>query len=456
MLSNKLQLLLESMRRLVRRGNVQNLSRLIAKTRPADLAHLFRFMNDPERAQVFALIEDLDTRAEVVSELDSRLAAEIVGGLKPDRAVEILREVPNDDVADILGKMAEEQAEALLAKMKDQESEQVSELMQFGDDTAGGIMSPDFFALAEETTAQAAIEKLRSATDVEMAFYIYVLDEHGHLVGVSSLRKLVVTKPDTPLSAIMESSVVRVSTDTDQEEVARLVHRYGFLAIPVVDEDNVLVGIVTVDDVIDVIREEATEDILKMAGAGETFSEEQTPLRAVRNRLPWLFAAWIGGVASIWVIGAYEHTLQQVAVLAAFIPVIMGMGGNIGNQAATLVVRGLALGRINVGQLGRVLGKQTLVGAILGTLFGALLALVAFFLFRGELGESLKTLPLVVGLSIFAQMLIAAFIGTLLPMIFEKFKVDPAVATGPFVTTSMDIIGVVVYFNLAVLFLGLS
>jgi len=454
-LSNKLQLLLESMRRLVRRGNVQNLSRLIVKTRPADLAHLLRFMSEPERAQIFALIDDLESCAEVVSELDSAIAAEIVEGLTVDRAVEILREVPNDDVADILGEMDEEQAEALLARMKAQESEQVSELMQFGEDTAGGIMSPDFFALDEETTAQAAIEQLRSATDVEMAFYIYVQDEHGHLVGVSSLRQLVVTKPDTPLSEIMEPSVVRVSTDTDQEEVARLVHRYGFLAVPVVDEHNVLVGIVTVDDVIDVIREEATEDILKMAGAGDTLSEEQTPLRAVRNRLPWLLAAWIGGVASIWVIGAYEHTLQQVAVLAAFIPVIMGMGGNIGNQAATLVVRGLALGRINLAQMGRVLGKQSLVGAILGVLFGALLALVALLLFRDDMSDGLTLLPLVVGLSISVQMVVAAFIGTLLPMVFEKFKVDPAVATGPFVTTSMDIVGVVVYFNFAVLLLEL-
>ncbi|MFC1706006.1 magnesium transporter [Planctomycetota bacterium] len=461
MLANKVQLLLGTIRRLVRRGNVQNLRKLVLKTRPEDLAVGFQFLGELEREHVFGVIpaEELEYCAELIGTLDPALAAAVLQSLKVERAVEILRKIPSDDVADILGEFDEERAEALLARMKDQESDQLAELMHYGDDTAGGIMSPDFFSLPEKTTAQEAIEQLREATDVEMAFYIYVRDEHGHLVGCCSLRQLVVTAPDTPLSEIMTPNVIRVNTETDQEEVARLVHRYGFLAVPVVDEHNLLVGIVTVDDIIDVIREEATEDILKMAGAGYDLSEEQSPMRAVRNRLPWLFAAWIGGVASIWVIGAYEEQLHKLAVLAAFIPVIMGMGGNIGNQAAALVVRGLALGRISVGQLGWVLGTQTLVGAILGVFFGGLLGVVAYVLFGQEsvaLGVGPIRLPLVVGLAIWSQMLIAAFLGTLLPMVFERFKVDPAVATGPFVTTSMDIIGIVVYFNIAVLFLNLA
>lgn len=449
MLSSKSMLLIESIRRLARRGNVQNLRKIVGKTRPADLAHVFTFLAENERGQVFRVIENTEKSSELLSELESGIAADIVEDLEPQKAYEILRLVPNDDLADILEEMDEEKAESILALMKDPESEQVSELMQFGSDTAGGIMSPDIFALPRDTTAQESIDKLRGDKDVEMAFYIYVKDDLGHLVGVCSLRQLVVNKPDTPISEIMETSVVRVNTDTDQEEVARLVHRYGLLAVPVVDDHNVLVGIVTVDDVIDVIREEATEDILKMAGAGESIADEQKPLRAVRNRLPWLFAAWVGGVASIWVIGAYENALQKVVVLAAFIPVIMGMGGNIGNQAATLVVRGLALGRINISEIGRVLVRQGVIAVILGIVFGGLLALVVFIFFREYITVGMTMLPLVVGLAIFAQMVIAALLGSLLPMLFERFRVDPAVATGPLVTTSMDLLGIVIYFNIA-------
>ncbi|NOZ85368.1 MAG: magnesium transporter [Deltaproteobacteria bacterium] len=455
MLSNRLQLLLESTRRLVRRGNVQNLRKLALKARAPDLAHLFRFLGEHERRQVLKVLGDKEKQAELISELDVNLAVELISQLNPEESAEILAYVPNDDVADILGELDEEDAETILSRMKAKEQEQVSQLMHYQEDTAGGIMSPDFFALQESCTTQEAIERLRNATDVEMAFYIYVQDEHGHLVGVCSLRQLVVTKPDVPLSEIMVTSVIRVNTETDQEEVARLVHMYGFLALPVVDEHNVLVGIVTVDDVIDVIKEEATEDILKMAGAGEDLTQDLSPIRAIRGRLPWLFAAWLGEIASVWVIGSNQAALRKVAILASFIPVIMAMGGNVGNQAATLVVRGLALGRINVGQLGRVLGRQSLIGVVLGIFFGGLLALVALLFFGKEMGGSLVDIPFVVGAAICIQMTLAAFIGTMLPMIFEKLKVDPAVATAPFLSTSMDFIGILVYFNMAVYLLNL-
>jgi magnesium transporter len=212
--------------------------------------------------------------------------------------------MPSDDVADILGKLPEKKANAILKKMKKEGSEEIEGLLSYEADTAGGIMVPDFIAMREDTTAGHAIESLQKEyMDVEMPFYLYVVDEYGKLVGVSSLRQLVVVSPDTPLKDFMSTDIFSVQTDTDQEEVAKLVARYDILAVPVVNDTNELVGIVTVDDVIDIIREEATEDILKMAGAGGEFVETQSVFKSMRIRLPWLFASCIGGIAAFFVIG---------------------------------------------------------------------------------------------------------------------------------------------------------
>jgi magnesium transporter len=248
----------------------------------------------------------------------------------------------------------------------------------------------------------------------------------------------------------MVTDVFSVKTDMDQEEVARLVARYDILAVPVVDENNRLVGIVTVDDVIDIIRTEATEDILKMAGVGEEYIETKSVIKSTRIRLPWLFASLIGGIVAFFIIGHFDGILSEVTYLAAFIPVIMGMGGNIGTQSSTIVVRGLATGRLNVRDIWRVVTKELCIGMILGMVYGLIIAAVA------QVSYNTIALAVSVGLALMSSMSIAALVGSLVPMIMARINVDPAVATGPFVTTSIDIISVFFYFIIATTLLGLK
>jgi magnesium transporter len=276
-----------------------------------------------------------------------------------------------------------------------------------------------------------------------MPFYLYVVDEYGKLVGVSSLRQLVVVPPETPLKQFMTTDVFSVSTDVDQEEVAILVERYDILAVPVVDENHRLVGIVTVDDVIDIFRQEATEDILKMAGLGEEYVETQTVMRSTKTRLPWLLASCAGGIMALFIIGRFESTLDRFAYLAVFIPVIMGMGGNIGMQSSTIVVRGLATGRINARDFWQVVSKEFLIGLILGLTYATLIACVA------QVQYSMLLLAATVGMAVVVSMTVAALVGSGVPLILARINIDPAVATGPFVTTSIDIISVYCYFLLA-------
>jgi magnesium transporter len=353
-------------------------------------------------------------------------------------------------VADLLGRLPEEKSDAILEKMKKAESEEVEGLLRYEDDTAGGIMVPDFIALAEDVTAKDAIESLQKEhSEVEMPFYLYVVDDYGKLVGVSSLRQLVLVPPDTPLKEFMATDVFSVQTSMDQEEVAKIVARYDILAVPVVDQTNRLVGIVTVDDVIDIFRREATEDILKMAGVGEEFVETKSVLKSTRTRLPWLFASCVGGVIAILIIGKYEGTLHKIAALAAFIPVIMGMGGNIGTQSSTIVVRGLATGRLHIRDLWSVVFKELSIGFILGLVYGILIGSVAQVSYRMEV------LAISVCFAVISSMSVAALIGSLVPMGFARINIDPAVATGPFVTTAIDIISVSFYFMIATALLGL-
>jgi magnesium transporter len=358
--------------------------------------------------------------------------------------------MPSDDSVAFIRMLPQDKADAVLGMMKKTESEEVEGLLRYKDDTAGSIMIPDFIALKENMTAKDVIESLQSKEylDVEMPFYIYVVDEKERLVGVSSLRQFVVVPSSTPLHNFMMKEVISVTTDMDQEEVAKIVARYNILAVPVVDEDEKMVGIVTVDDVIDVFREEATEDILKMAGVGEEFVETKSIGRSTRIRLPWLFASFLGGIIAIFIIGYFEESLKQVSYLALFIPVIMGMGGNIGIQSSTIVVRGIATGRINIRDLWSVVSKELAIGIILGVFYGVLLGTLVQFRYSIDVAIS-------VAIGVVSSMTVAALVGSFMPMMFARIHIDPAVATGPFVTSSIDILSVLIYFQVATILLGI-
>jgi len=450
MTSDRNRILVESIKRLLRRGATSHLGKIVNKTHAADLSVVFHSLSLAQQRKLFSLITDVEQKGILFSELDEDIFQNLIEDMRLEDIVKILESMQSDDVADIVGRLPAEKSKTILDAMRTAESEEVEDLLRYENDTAGGIMIPDFIALREDVTASEAIQSLQTEhSDVEMAFYLYVVDDYGKLVGVSSLRQLVVVSPKTPLKEFMTTDVFSVQTDMDQEEVAKLVARYDILAVPVVDGANRLVGIVTVDDVIDILRKEATEDILKMAGAGEEFVETKSILKSTRIRLPWLFASCLGGVFAFFIIGEFESSLSKIAYLAAFIPVIMGMGGNIGTQSSTIVVRGLATGRINVRDIWSVVFKELTIGLILGLVYGLLIGSVAQFRY------SMEALALSVALAVVCSMSIAALVGSLVPMGFARINIDPAVATGPLVTTAIDIISVFFYFLIATTLLGI-
>jgi len=451
MQGDRSKILVDSIKRLLRRDATTHLRKIVNKTHAADLSVVFRSLSVYNQRELFEMIEDIEQKGVLFSELDEDTFMALIEGMDLDNIVGVLEHMPTDDVADLIGRLPDEMSDAILERMKKKDSEEVEGLLRYGDDTAGGIMVPDFIALREDATAKEAIESLQKEhLDVEMPFYLYAVDEYGKLVGVSSLRQLVVVPPESPLKDFMTTDVFSVQTSMDQEEVAKIVARYDILAVPVVNETNQLVGIVTVDDVIDIFREEATEDILKMAGvSGEEFVETQSVARSTRIRLPWLFASCIGGIIAFFIIGHFEGSLRKLAYLAAFIPVIMGMGGNIGTQTSTIVVRGLATGRLNIRDTWSVVLKELAIGFILGMVYGLLIGMVA------QLRYSTIQVAISVGLAVISSMSVAALVGSLVPMGFARINIDPAVATGPFVTTAIDIISVYFYFEIATTLLGI-
>jgi magnesium transporter len=454
MQNEQIQILNVSIKRLLRRGATKQLINIINKTHMADLSLVFEELSSLNREKLFQLIKDPEEIGILFSKLDESIFLDFVKNVEFEQLVVIFDHMPSDDAAELLGLLDEELSDQILAKMKKEESDNVEQLMSYGEDTAGSLMVTDFIALEEDVTAKQVIESLQNKyLDVEMPFYIYVIDAYGKLVGVSSLRQLVVVHPEKPLKEFMATDLVSVKPYTDREEVARLVARYDYLAVPVVDDDNRIVGIVTVDDVIDILHEAATEDMLKMAGVGDEYVETQTIIKGTKIRLPWLFASCLGGVAAFFIIGGFEETLLKFTSLAAFIPVIMGMGGNIGTQSSTIVVRGIAMGRINVQDFSKIVSKELAVGLILGLTYGTLIGLVAKFAFAAE--PFSWSLALAVGLAIVSSMSVAALVGSTVPLIFERLHIDPAVATGPIVTTFIDIVSVYCYFMIAKVLLGL-
>ena len=309
-------------------------------------------------------------------------------------------------------------------------------------------MTSEVFSLDEDVTVEDAISRLRGAAEVENVSYVYVVDGRKHLVGVLSLRQLIAAPGSSLLGAVMNRDVFKTAVDVDQEEVARTVQRYSLRALPVVDDQGMLVGRVTVDDVIDVLDEEATEDILRMAGTGDEDLTRCSTFSAVRLRLPWLVTCLAGGMVSASILRSFRSELADVIPLMFFVPVIMGMGGNVGIQSSIIVVRGLATGRVDLSRVRRVLARELAIGAIMGAVCGCVVGAAA------RLVAGQVYIGLVVACSMFCAVTVAAVTGSLLPLAFRRMNIDPAVATGPFVTAVNDITGLLIYFSLAALFLS--
>ena len=450
MFNHEITILRDTYRRLLRRNAKVNLIKLTGKTHPADLAEVFRHFSTEEQIEIFSLMKENEHAAEFLVELDDALVIELLENESYERIASIIEKAPTNDQSGILNILEDEKAQSIIELLNAEEQEEIAEIMGYPDDSAGTLMNTEVFTLHESITAGEAIKTLQDQEGAEMVFYLYITDDDDRLVGVISLRALTTTPSSTKLKDIMIKNIHSIRPETDQEDVARIVAQYNFLAVPVLDSDSKLLGIVTVDDVVDVIREEATEDFLRMAGAGK---DREILLKSswenAKARLPWLFASWIGGIGAASIIGTFENILANIVALAAFIPVILGMGGNIATQSSTIIVRGMATGRVNIGGEIKLIFKEIKVGLILGSLYGILLGVFAKFTFT----SAPDNLGFVVGLSICASMVVAATVGTIIPLILRKLDIDPAIATGPFVTTSIDILGVLFYFLIAGIFL---
>ena len=415
-------------------------------THPGDLLELLDALDDEGMEKLLALLTDEEAAA-LILEMEQFEQASLFRLLSSGRASAILREMPSDDAVDLLGELSPERKAELL-EMADEDYDEFSALLKYPEESAGGIMTTEFISLPAELPVEEAIARLREiAPDAETIYYVFVVDEENGLSGVLSLRDLIAAPDGTSLRSIMRRNVISVNVATDQEEAARVVARYDLLAVPVVDDENRLLGIITVDDVIDVLEQEATEDIYRLAGAGEVAGAELPVHRIAWHRAPWLVICLLGGLLSGSIIGIFEDTLKSILVLAVFIPVIMDMGGNVSTQSSTIFVRGIATGEIGITGMWRYFAREIKVGLFMGVLFGLLIAFSAY-LWRGS-----PVLGLVVGISMFATVSLATLIGSLVPIVFHKLNIDPAITSGPLVTTIKDITGLLIYFGMATLFL---
>ncbi len=439
----------DTLRRLVRRGARGRISNLLHKVRPGDLALLMRVLTPAEQLSVFRILrQDFpDAVGDVLTELEPATRVSLLERLTPEKIAGILEQVAVDDAVFLVESLPTELREPVLELVERHDLQDVREhLLAYDEDSAGRIMDTEFFSLSEDTTVQQAIAALREQQDVEMIFYLYVVDEQQRLAGVTSLRQLLLTQPDTLLGDIMQRDVIRVFTSTDQEEVAQLAARYDLLAVPVTDEGDRLVGIITVDDIVDIFKEEATEDFYKMVGTSDDeLVHQEKALRVASIRLPWLLINLVGLVFTGILLERFQVTFKEALFLLTFVPAIMGMGGNSGSQTSTITVRGLATGRLAFGdgRIRRFLGQQIKVGALLGLASGLVVAVAAQVL------EQNVFYALVVGVSLALAILVASAIGAVIPVAAERFGFDPAVAAGPLVTTFSDVMGILIYFGFA-------
>jgi magnesium transporter len=445
----RIDLVLDSVKRLLRIGATANLLNLLQKQHPADLAQVFSELPDKDREAAFSLLADRNGRLamEAISELGPEAGAALLATRPAEEIARLAQEIPSDDAAALIDYLPEDLSAAVLDLMRPKESGVVENLLEYPERTAGRIMNPHVFALNEDMTVGESITELQNNRDVEMVFYLYVVDDRHHLVGVTSLRRLLLVAPATPLKRIMTTDLISARVDTDQEEVARQVASYNLLAIPVVDEEAKLVGVITVDDVIDVIKDEATEDIYRLAGvAGD--ERVFTPAgESLRKRLPWLGINLVTAFLAASVVGLFEGTIRQVTALAVFMPIVAGMGGNAATQTLTVIVRGIALGELSWSNSRKALMKEALVGIGNGLVLGLVAAVVAWIT-RGN-----PVLGLLLCAAMIINMFVAATAGTLVPLGLRAANVDPALASSVFITTMTDMFGFAAFLGLATVFI---
>ena len=445
------ELVRSQLKMLLEQGNLQGVKALLVPVQPVDIAEAIEGL--PESMQVIAFrLLAKDEAIEVYEELDTTVQQNLVQEFKAQEVLDIVDKMSPDDRAKLFDELPAKIVRRLLAQLSPKERQATALLLGYEEDTAGRIMTPEYISLKEHLSITQSLERIRTLANVsEIIYYLYVTDNSRRLTGIVSLRDLVISDPEMTLGEIMIRDVVCVGTATDQEEVARLIQRYDLLALPVVDKEQRLVGVVTVDDVIDIIEQEATEDIYALSGVqadGDNYFQTNL-LTVARKRVVWLFILLLTNSVTASIINSQEDILQQVVALAAFIPLLTGTGGNVGAQSSTVVIRGLNTEEINALGPSQVVWREARAGILLGIILGTIATGWAYWL-QGNF-----YVAICVGVSLVAIALLASVAGSALPFVFRSLNLDPALMSAPFITTAVDVLGVLIYFNIARFVLGL-
>lgn len=420
---------------------------ILSDLHPSDISEILDHLDEEERNYVFQVIEP-EKASEVILELNATSRENVLDNLDEEQITEIIEEMQTDDAANIVQELDDETAKRVLDQLDYEDQQEVKELLKYDEDTAGGLMQLEFVSVIDTSTmVQATNEARKKAADVEKIHDIYVVNSYGHLVGSISIEKLLVEPAEKHVAEVMHQEIPFAKTDEDQEEVAHLFKKYDLIALPVVTRAGKLVGRITIDDIVDVIEQEASEDVSKMAGSVDEDVSEQSTFRISKSRLPWLFTALAGETVAAFVLSRFESSLNAILALAFFVPIIMAMAGNIAIQCSSIVIRGLATGEISIIDIQRQIFKELRVATINGFALGIALGMIVA-LWIGNM-----QVAFVVGIALICVIFFAAFNGTLFPLLLKKLNIDPALAAGPFVTMTNDTIGILIYLGIATLLL---
>ncbi len=446
------QLVRSQLELLIDKGNLGGAKDLLVPVKPVDIAEAIEDLPESMQVIAFRLLSKAEA-IEVYEYLDSIVQQSLIEEFKRQEVLDIVDKMSPDERVKLFDELPAKIVRQLLAQLSPGERKATALLLGYEEDTAGRIMTPEYISLKESLTVDQALVDIRGQANAsEVMYYLYVTDAYRHLTGIVSLRELVLSAPETTLGEILTRDVVSVHTNTDQEKVAKAIQRYDILAVPVVDSEDRLVGVVTVDDVIDILEEEATEDIYALGGVqSDKDNYFQTNLITVaRRRVVWLFVLLLTNSVTSTIIDSYEGLLEKAVSLVAFIPLLTGTGGNVGAQSSTVIIRGLNTDEISDMGAGRVIFREALAGILLGSILGVMATFWAYLI----LGKSFAV-AFSVGISLIAISLLASIAGSALPFLFRSFGLDPALMSAPFITTAVDVLGVLIYFNIAKTVLGL-
>lgn len=445
--------IVERVREIIDDENIQQLKEELNGYHSADLADLFQEFRPEERLLCFKCLDE-EKAADMIEYLSPQLQVEILGDIDEELASRIISKLPHDEAADVLGDMEEDESESYLDKLPHKFSAEVRELLTYNEDTAGGIMNPIVLTVNVDMTVHDVLQHIRISAEKDNTelYYIYVVDKQNHLLGVISLRKLLTSPVKQKVEDIMITDIVKLHVDDYQDYIADIFMKYQYNALPVVDLYNRLKGMITWDDVQDIVEEETTEEIYTSSGISTDVVDEDEILtgnlfKAIRARTPWLFITLIGEFVAVQVGNHYESTLHALPIIAIFMPLLAGLGGNIGTQSITLMVRGLSTGQITLSGAFHHIFRETFVGVFIGALFGLLVTMVTWG------WQHNVYLGCVVGAAMLINMTMATIIGTFTPFALKSMKIDPAVASGPVIATTIDVVGLTVYFTLVTMFL---